>query len=357
MSASVGAVTHACRTPTEITIELSTDAKCPSSAESGDHLVGAGIVAGPKSALNKLSVSGETATCTAGAGTNAIGTLVIYPQNENDSSVDVLVAAGVKNVRGEQLSVDECLSKAQSGTMAKGDPCIIARRRLGFVAHTQLRLPIELETQCTGVVCDAESTCSNGTCTKIETSCDAKTGLCGGPGEGGAASTGSTDGSGAQGVTSVNVSNASTAVSNVSVSTAVSNVSASVSTVTTDVSSSISSVAGSTAMSSSSEGSCPSACANQFCPSGQKPDCNVMPCGCVCDPLACSVSCTGGVCDAIDSCNCVGSANSSSGLSTSALSSPAASTGPAPMISNGLSAAAGMAPCSMTEGGGAACAW
>ena len=40
---------------------------------------------------------------------------------------------------------------------AKG--CIVAKRRLAFVPHTRLRVPLVLHLACDGVVCDGDSTC------------------------------------------------------------------------------------------------------------------------------------------------------------------------------------------------------
>ena len=128
LAAAALAATDACRTPTEITIVLTTDARCPASTEAGDRFVGAGIVAGPKNVLNKLSALGETKSCTDRKGANDIGTLVIFPNDANDATVEVLIAAGVTNVRGETLSADECLAKVQGHALMAGDPCSIRRR-------------------------------------------------------------------------------------------------------------------------------------------------------------------------------------------------------------------------------------
>ncbi len=51
----------------------------------------------------------------------------------------------------------------------KGDPdCIVARRRLRYVPHARLPLPIALRAACLGVPCDEKTTCVLGACVSAE---------------------------------------------------------------------------------------------------------------------------------------------------------------------------------------------
>ena len=189
----------ACQTATQITVDLRTDAACPGEVSTGDKLVAVSIVAGQPGALRDLTPSASATTCKAGAssngGFNEVGTLVLVPDASNEAGVEVLIVAGVENVKGERLSSDACLDRVQHETMVSGDPCIVARRRLGFVPHTKLELPVQLDTLCTGVVCDADSTCSNGSCHSADVECDAAGDCELGSGGAGATSSGASQGS------------------------------------------------------------------------------------------------------------------------------------------------------------------
>lgn len=84
-----------------------------------------------------------------------IGDLVITPETgARDGALSVRVALGL---RGKPASA--CTDEGD------GQNCIIARRKLAFVPHTRLRLPVVLYLACEGVKCDENTTCSNlGTC-------------------------------------------------------------------------------------------------------------------------------------------------------------------------------------------------
>lgn len=86
----------------------------------------------------------------------SLGDLVITPREHNDEPLWVRVAMGV----GRDAS-----------TCSDADPrgCIVAKRKLSFVPHTSLRLPVVLHLACAGVVCLADTTCNYlGKCTSAE---------------------------------------------------------------------------------------------------------------------------------------------------------------------------------------------
>ncbi len=74
-------------------------------------------------------------------------------------------------VTGLGKSPDECVSDNFAGG------CIVARRRIRFVDHTTLTLPIRMDASCVNVVCPAQKTCEGGTCVPVEC---AGTGTCSG---------------------------------------------------------------------------------------------------------------------------------------------------------------------------------
>src|SRR5260221_1688130 len=114
----------ACLDPTEVKVRLTSDA-CDSIAETEIFLG------------NSTAASATTSACGA-----EIGSIVMIPANARDATFTVRVSACDK-------------TKAH---------CIKASRRVGFIAHTPLELPISLDRSCIDKTCAPEQTCSNGRC-------------------------------------------------------------------------------------------------------------------------------------------------------------------------------------------------
>ena len=78
--------------------------------------------------------------------------------------------------------------------------CIVARRRVGFIKSRPLYLPIELDSDCLGKLCDENSTCFQGNCVEATVSCD-EAGNCEMPAEtgGGGSGAGPSNGGGGNG--------------------------------------------------------------------------------------------------------------------------------------------------------------
>lgn len=144
--ASLAALVAACRTPTSITLEITTDARC-------EDLKGVSIASGSREAAENAPPATTTTKCTAiDARTNRIGSLVVVPSAGDDAELAIRVVAGVDR------PVDEC-------DAARGyEGCIVARRLLRFEPHTELKLPIELHLDCKSVACDATTTCVDAGC-------------------------------------------------------------------------------------------------------------------------------------------------------------------------------------------------
>ncbi len=75
-----------------------------------------------------------------------LGDLVVTPSQSQNEPLSVRVVLGV----GRDPTT--C-----SDTDTKG--CVVARRRLAFVPHTRLRVPVVLHLACLGVVCAQDATC------------------------------------------------------------------------------------------------------------------------------------------------------------------------------------------------------
>jgi hypothetical protein len=156
VAALVAATTH-CRSPTEVTLELSTDT-C------GSGYQGTSITVGR--ADESIEVVAP-ATVTRQCNGQDIGTLVVLPHTSKDEQFEVKVVTGL------DVPVEQCTPPAYAG-------CIVARRLMRFIPHDPLELPIELLNVCKNEPCTATTTCVNGGCVSAvipnPSQCDTPTG-------------------------------------------------------------------------------------------------------------------------------------------------------------------------------------
>jgi hypothetical protein len=130
----------ACRTPTQVTVEISTDVPC-------DSVQGASLQVGSLESIESSSPSAEARQCSADG---RIGSIVLVPRGSKDEPFAFKVAMGVG------VGPDRCA--VESGK------CVVARRALRFIPHTELSLPVVLRQACMGVSCPATETCVRGRC-------------------------------------------------------------------------------------------------------------------------------------------------------------------------------------------------
>ena len=133
----------ACRAPTEITIELTTDVKCA-------DVKGTAITIGDLAGLDGKPSTTVTPACDPQTG--RIGSMVIVPSGSKDDVVAIKVVLGV------QRDPAECVPPAY------GPGCIVARRALHFIASSSLTVPIFMGAVCSGIPCNATQTCVGGNC-------------------------------------------------------------------------------------------------------------------------------------------------------------------------------------------------
>lgn len=133
----------ACRAPTEITIELSTDVKCA-------DVRATAITIGDLANLDAKPSTTVTPACDPQTG--RIGSMVIVPSGAKDDIVAIKVVLGV----GRDPS--ECIPPAY------GPGCIVARRALHFISSSSLTVPIFMGAVCSGIPCNATETCVGGNC-------------------------------------------------------------------------------------------------------------------------------------------------------------------------------------------------
>lgn len=130
----------ACRAPTAITLEITTDVPC-------EKIRGTQIAVGSTADVEGKDAAAVTPSCKNGY----VGTLVVVPSSDKSSEI------GVRVVMGVDRPPEECPAAGYAG-------CIVARRALHFIPHSDLTLPIAMRQVCVGDPCDPRSTCVEGSC-------------------------------------------------------------------------------------------------------------------------------------------------------------------------------------------------
>ena len=179
-----GTMSLSCREPTQIELRLFGSLDCKATTAGSPVFDSVLIVASP-------SISGDIAQLvpnalqTGCAEPPNVGSLVLVPaEDRNGSLVEVLVIAGVDandaTLSGTErkMTAEQCQDLLAKQGQLKGAPCIVARRKLGFIEGVPLVLPVQLDAACIGFDCEAERTCFEGTCVPVEVSCDQKTRSC-----------------------------------------------------------------------------------------------------------------------------------------------------------------------------------
>jgi hypothetical protein len=134
----------ACRTPTEVTVNITTDVPCTKEAWKG-----IAVYAGSPGLDVETKAPSLTSTACDAAGN--VGSIVLVPSGSDDADIEVRVVAGVAR------APDDCATYGYDG-------CIVARRSLAFIPHEALSLTMALEGACIGNACDPLHTCVAGVC-------------------------------------------------------------------------------------------------------------------------------------------------------------------------------------------------
>jgi hypothetical protein len=142
LTLGIGAL--ACRAPTQVTLEIRTNADCQNPAA----WKGVAIYAGrPGDDVESREPTLITETCDRGQ----VGTLTIVPSGARDEALGLRVVAGLSR------KPEDCRAASYGG-------CIVARRAIRFEPGESLSVLIDLTTDCAGLACDATHSCSNGSC-------------------------------------------------------------------------------------------------------------------------------------------------------------------------------------------------
>jgi hypothetical protein len=138
-----------CRTPAQVTVELSTDVPCSDAP-----------ITTLKVGRSAVEVDGrppvlQTERCDHGR----IGSVVIAPSGADDEAfaLKVLLAYG-------SSTIESCESAERERDVAAFMGCIAVRHDLEFEPHSEIVLPLMLEMNCNGVLCGVHATCVGGAC-------------------------------------------------------------------------------------------------------------------------------------------------------------------------------------------------
>jgi hypothetical protein len=145
LSLAAVAALGSCRDPTEITLQLTTDFDC---AQLGANPGTTSISVAPS--LASITLPTTTIPSCDAQHADDLGSLVLVPSGDGDD-VAVEIVAGVGR--------EACTPDAPDVTA-----CIVAKRRIRFVKHERLVLPIVLRGVCAGVTCTGDLTCIDGQC-------------------------------------------------------------------------------------------------------------------------------------------------------------------------------------------------
>ncbi|MBS2013080.1 MAG: hypothetical protein JST00_09345 [Deltaproteobacteria bacterium] len=161
LAVGIGAASPACKTATQVTVEIKTVGGLLCSDLKGVDIIIAGdpVDAEDRTDLGSLSASVPRGQC---KDATTVGSLVVTPGSGR--AAVVVVARVDENAT--------CTPKSRY----KG--CIVSRRSFAFIEHAALALPIGLEIACKDVPCDAVTSCRTGACVSSSAECSESTGMC-----------------------------------------------------------------------------------------------------------------------------------------------------------------------------------
>ena len=146
LAASAATAIASCRGATEILLDIRTNIPCSGAAK----WHGIAVYTGHPGI--DVETRAPTTTSTACGADGQIGTLAVVPNAANDAEIGLRIVAGITR------APEDCAAHGYEG-------CVVARRTLTFLPHETLPLTINLDSECTGLGCDALHSCTNGSCT------------------------------------------------------------------------------------------------------------------------------------------------------------------------------------------------
>ncbi len=201
---TLGAIPLACLDATQATILVTTNVECGPEEPAPDTLYDSGVGATSKQGTPERFHARTKHCAPADGGVSDVGSAVVHPENGAEQASVIVVGA-----IGTLATADACLQIALGrGDAALLPSCIIARRVVRFVDHTELEVPVLLDLFCAGVDCGDGKTCvreeGRAVCAEAEvtcrgTKCDTEPGTGGAGVGGGGVGGGGVGGAGAMG--------------------------------------------------------------------------------------------------------------------------------------------------------------
>jgi hypothetical protein len=145
LGTSLALAIGSCRGATEILLDLRTNIPCVGAAP----WHGVAVYTGHPGIDVETRAPAMTSTACDAKG--EIGTLAVVPNGPSDAEIGIRVVAGITR------APEDCAAHGYEG-------CVVARRTLSFLPHQELDLTIQLDSDCTGLGCDALHSCANGSC-------------------------------------------------------------------------------------------------------------------------------------------------------------------------------------------------
>ncbi len=133
-----------CLDSTQVTFDISTDVPCA-------DVSGVALTVGLEGQTEKAMPLSVTKSCDKGDKLNIIGTYAVRPGKNADVVASIKVALGV----GQSIKVETACTAANGY-----QGCVVARRRISFLAHRSLTVPVEMLLICKDVQCDESSSCT-----------------------------------------------------------------------------------------------------------------------------------------------------------------------------------------------------
>ncbi len=158
-SVAIFAPALSCREPTQAIIAISTLLRC-------DELTQVDITVASTTPRAKADFEyGNVAATSVGCHNGNIGELLVTPGSDS-GAVQVVVGAKapLTAIYGSKLQLAKACAEHP-------EFCIVARRKFFFLPATTISIPVALEADCRGVVCEALSTCQRGGCVDALVQC------------------------------------------------------------------------------------------------------------------------------------------------------------------------------------------
>ncbi len=144
LAVACGAALTACRSPTQIEVDVTTNLDCGVVTETAFT---PGLLVGIEGAPPATT----STTCKDGH----LGSMVMVPSGDENEVVAFKVVTGFNGTRADQCSADA----GYAGN------CIVARRSLRYLPHTTLQVAVKMSSSCIGNDCgDPTMTCVEGAC-------------------------------------------------------------------------------------------------------------------------------------------------------------------------------------------------